>query len=372
MLSPRTSPHTLTAAFLLIIFGVSLTQAVIEAAHGQRPQCTDVLLRAPSEASLRAFEKDLEDASWFANTLRPLMQSLHFAILRDLGDKALLGHDDWVFYKPGVQYLTQPWPTGDATSAIIAFRDRLAERGIHLLVVPAPGKASACSAMLASRADHSAQPRRTHTLELMGRLKEAGVEVADLFEAFSLLEDPPKLYLSQDTHWTPEGARIAAKHVAARLLELGWVDRGTAEYEPSAVSIERRGDILTMMKAPRIEDRFERETVHCEQVVLRGTGKAYADETDAEILVLGDSFLRIYQKDEPGSAGFIAHLAKELGMPLASIVNDGGASTLVRQELKRKPRLLAGKKAVVWEFVERDIRFGTEGWQDVPLPKAAG
>jgi hypothetical protein len=23
---------------------------------------------------------------------------------------------------------------------------------------------------------------------------------------------------------------------------------------------------------------------------------------------------------------------------------------------------------VVWEFVERDIRFGTEGWQVIPLP----
>jgi len=30
--------------------------------------------------------------------------------------------------------------------------------------------------------------------------------------------------------------------------------------------------------------------------------------------------------------------------------------------------LLCNKKVVVWEFVERDLRFGTEGWQVVPLP----
>jgi hypothetical protein len=53
---------------------------------------------------------------------------------------------------------------------------------------------------------------------------------------------------------------------------------------------------------------------------------------------------------------------------VTSIVNNGGASTLVRQELSRKPQLLVNKKVVVWEFVERDIRFGTEGWQIVPLP----
>jgi hypothetical protein len=84
---------------------------------------------------------------------------------------------------------------------------------------------------------------------------------------------------------------------------------------------------------------------------------------------MGDSFLRIYEQDEPGSAGLIAHLARELKQPLASIVNDGGASTLVRQDLARRPRLLANKGLVIWEFVERDIRDGTEGWQAVPLPK---
>src|SRR5262249_24639891 len=91
---------------------------------------------------------------------------------------------------------------------------------------------------------------------------------------------------------------------------------------------------------------------------------------DAEILVLGDSFTRIYQQDEPGAAGFIAHLAKELKQPLFSLVNDGGGSTLVRQELRGRPAFLKNKKVVLWEFVERDIGLGLEGWKLVPLPSA--
>ncbi len=86
------------------------------------------------------------------------------------------------------------------------------------------------------------------------------------------------------------------------------------------------------------------------------------------VLILGDSFLRIYEEDEPESAGFIAHVARELGQPLTSIVNDGGASTMVRQELARRPTLLLNKRLVIWEFAERDIRYGTEGWRIVPLP----
>jgi hypothetical protein len=41
----------------------------------------------------------------------------------------------------------------------------------------------------------------------------------------------------------------------------------------------------------------------------------------------------------------------------------------VRQQLSRRPGLLQGKKLVIWEFVERDIRFGTDGWKCVPLPE---
>jgi len=122
------------------------------------------------------------------------------------------------------------------------------------------------------------------------------------------------------------------------------------------------------MRTPRIEGLYKPQPMNCTQVVNTETGKLYEDDPNSPVLVLGDSFLRIFERDEPGSGGFIAHLAYHLGFGLTSLVNDGGASTLVRQQLARKPTLLQGKKVVVWEFVERDIRFGTEGWQVIPLP----
>ena len=123
-----------------------------------------------------------------------------------------------------------------------------------------------------------------------------------------------------------------------------------------------------MLRLPQLERIAQPEDLACVQVVDTTTGSLYRDAPDAQVLVLGDSFLRIYQQDEPRAAGFVAHLARELKQPLASIVNDGGASTLVRQELCRRSGLLANKKLVIWEFVERDIRYGTEGWQVIPLP----
>jgi hypothetical protein len=183
--------------------------------------------------------------------------------------------------------------------------------------------------------------------------------------------DATPLYLRQDSHWSPAGVALTAKAVAQRLTELGWAKPGAVVYRERAAPVERLGDVLRMLQSARIERASVPERVPCVQVIRADTSQPYRDHAESEILVLGDSFLRIYEQDEPGSAGFIAHLAKELQQPLTSLVNDGGASTLVRQELHRRPALLKNKKVIVWEFVERDIRLGTEGWQQVPLPPLA-
>jgi hypothetical protein len=163
--------------------------------------------------------------------------------------------------------------------------------------------------------------------------------------------------------------QVAVRAVVPRVLEHGGIARGTVEYATRPAPVERLGDLIQMLRVPRLERALAPEHIDCEQVVGRETGRLYRDVPDARILVLGDSFLRIYEQDEPRAAGFIAHLARELKQPLTSIVNDGGASTLVRQDLTRRPRLLANKRLVIWEFVERDIRDGTEGWQVIPLPR---
>jgi hypothetical protein len=161
-----------------------------------------------------------------------------------------------------------------------------------------------------------------------------------------------------------------------------------------------------MMQIPGLRQAFGSQTVACEQVLdpVRGLllptpsdrpGTYRAAGQQASVLVLGDSFCRIYQYPEPaslgeladasaaaaaakeepgskrlapGSAGFISHLALALKAPVDAIYSDGGASTDVRRKLSTNPEMLEGKKVVVWEFVERDIALGAQGWEEVPLP----
>lgn len=372
----------LTLGFLTIIFSEGVGQGFVDIRRGERIQTLDLFRYTPNEQNLRAFEQGMEKNSWQAAWIRPMTQFARYLVLGDLGAKVLAGRDGWLFYRPGVDYLVQRWPAGEDSTdgldepfeAIVDFRDALAERDITLLVMVAPGKASVYPDKLSTRTEDNPAAVRSRTNAFMGRLRNAGVSVVDLFE---LLGDEKERneydgnYLALDTHWSPAGVEIAADAVAERVRNEGWVSNGDTAYEGQTVAVEREGDLLRMVDSPSVAAQFPDETVECQQIIDTATGELYADDPDSPILVVGDSFLRIYQRDEPGAAGFIAHLAHALGRPLASIVNDGGASTLVRQELSRKPALLRGKKLVIWEFVERDLRFGTEGWQKVHLPPVA-
>jgi hypothetical protein len=381
----RSAELALVIFFLAVVASGLLIQTTVELRKGQGVGALDVFRQKPTAANLRAYERSLEDASVLARTVRPWFQFAQFAWLRDGGEKALVGRSGWLFYKPGFDDMvsrgSRPHATNDPVAAVVAWRDALAARGIQLLVVLAPNKESIYPDYLTRRALRRDAMISPQTHDLMDRLKSAGVECVDLFALFAQARasaggpGESELYLAQDSHWSPAGVALAARAVAGRLIEKGWVKPGRTEYREKPAPVKRLGDVLRMLQSAQIEKVSVPEHVPCVQVLLDDAGQLYQDQADSEVLVLGDSFLRLYQQDEPRSAGFIAHLAKELKQPLASLVNDGGASTLVRQQLHRRPELLKHKRVVVWEFVERDIRLGTEGWQHVPLSgelRAAG
>jgi hypothetical protein len=247
---------------------------------------------------------------------------------------------------------------------------------------------------------------------LIESLRAKRVTTVDLFSLFqtersaaAVRADRQPLWLAQDTHWTPYGARLAAEAVATELRQSNMAPTAGQEFRTQLVPVDRWGDILEMLQIPGLRRSFPLERVACEQVLDPNLGLLVPTASDrpgtyrypgqkASVLVLGDSFCRIYQYAEPqslgelsaeagrgsdgggegkkrflpGSAGFVSQLALALKSPIDAIVSDGGASTDVRRKLSTNPEILEGKKVVVWEFVERDIALGAKGWEDVPLP----
>jgi hypothetical protein len=353
---------------------------------------------------LRKYEDDLKTLSIFANSIRPVVQVVWYAIFRTLGDKAIEGNNRWLFYKPDVEYLTRPYITDprsrvvdvedkpireNAIDTIAAFKEELAKHDIELIVMIVPGKPSVYPEKLTSTMRPEEAGTFSNSQRTLKELRTRGIDAIDLFSVLrhersnTALDTVDPLYLRQDTHWRGRGVRVVAQAMAAFVKSRPLYDQLTqqAEFVVDTMVVDRVGDVGAMTKIPDFKLRslalsFGHEITPGYQVsrisrdeagVITGKELFKDDFQHAEIIIIGDSFSRIYQSDDPGSAGWISNFACELQRPVCSIISDGGASTLVREKLARKKGVLKGKKLLIWEFVERDLRFGAEGWKDIKL-----
>lgn len=351
---------------------------------------------------LRAYERELENQSVFAASIRPVMQWLRYRFLGDVGDKAIAGRAGWLFFKPGIDYLYRPAIddprsvvvdandkplTDDPLAVIVDFKKQLAQRGSELLVVIVPGKGSIYPEKLDAAFPEKLRSTVSHSPEFIAALRSAGVAAVDLFTPFTKERKNDEeagecLYMATDTHWRSRALLKTAQVVATWMKNRSWYaeEHAVVSYAIDTVLVNRLGDIgemtgLTKGIGGHCKTTFPSEPVICYRVMQepasaeRNDRIAYKDDfRRSRVLILGDSFSRIYQTDEPRAAGWIAHLARELAEPLCSIVSDGGASTLVRETLARRVGVLKRKRLVIWEFVERDLRFGAAGWKPITLP----
>ena len=323
---------------------------------------------------LRAFENKVEDENALVLAFRPKYQLAVWNVFNDPGEKVVLGAGEgrWLFYRQDVEFLVQPSPLDvrsakldNPIQAILKFRDQLKAKGVELLVVITPGKPSIYPERLTGI---DGLKLAGHGKAILDSLTKLGLNTVDLYTPLlSAKADDAKLgalYLDDDTHWTPRGAELAAGEIAKKvnaMVDAGQVNIGepSMDYVVSDSLADRMGDIGEMSGLNKFN------VFKVQQVTGHVVSPFKDDFRKSKILILGDSFSRIYQTDAPVNAGWIAHFAKNISRPVASIVSDGGASTLVREKLARKAGVLKGKKLLIWEFVERDLRFGAEGWKTI-------
>ncbi len=426
----------LTFFFLLVILAVPVAQNVVEVRDilGGRdagrwvPQCWDVFgFLLPSASELKAlaaarsghavfaalksannrmlrdigqYEAALKDRDRLIQWLIPRMQVPISGWLKGGNEDVYVGRGGWLFYRRDLDSVTGPGflepqvlqrraaagselkapPQPDPVPAILAFHAQLAQRGITLVIVPAPGKAALEPERFSARYEGAkGPPLNACYAEFAERLRHGGVAVCDvtpaLWAAKARLGRP--LCLATDTHWTSEGMELAAAEVKVfleshALLAAAANDSG---YKQASETVTNLGDLAMMLKLPPGQTWFrpEQVTIH---PVLTGRGEYWQPTANADVLVLGDSFSNIYSLEAMGwgaGAGFVEQLSMLLKRPVDRIVrNDAGAyatrEMLVR-ELRRGRDRLAGKKVVVWEFAMRELANGDWKRLDLPTPE---
>lgn len=421
----RPVAFALVAAFLVTILSIPLAQHYIEVragfaakGHWVLPKAYEVL-HFPGNAAtafndpahrgfwrkfqaanssfihdVKAYEKALEDDSFVARASLPHTQALTAELLGLGNEQVYLGRDGWLFYQPEVGYLTgegflhanvlrsrarsgrsgevlvQPNPV----KAIVDFNNQLRDRGIHLILMPAPVKPMIEPERLSKRY-HEPLPiplQNPSYGEFLQQLRAAAVDVLDVSPALAqakLASGQPQ-FLMTDTHWTPAAMDMAAGMLAEHARGLNLLTGTELTLTRSDQPVSNVGDIAGMLKLPASSKLYPPQPVTV-QPVWNGTAP-FAAVPAAQILVLGDSFSNIYSLEAMGwgaAAGFVEQLGYHLRQPVDAILrNDAGAFAtreLLAKELAQGRDRLAGKKILVWEFAMRELGVGN--WKMIPL-----
>lgn len=373
----RTVAWGMIVLFALVLLAVPMVQ---------RPPGFSWSAAVPSREELKRYEEGLRDRSVIANAVQPRLQM----VLAKLGagsSGVVMGSDQWLFYRPGIDAITGPgvleplaarrrtrsWRDvtqqetvhPDPRPAIVQFHQQLRERGIQLVVVPIPDKASVQFHQIGSG---SGPLRRNASFGMLVEdLRAQGVEVFD--PAPHSLAPGDAFFLRHDTHWTPQWMDQVARQLAGRL------GHHTPRHSVEVREVSHTGDLVRMLRLPSGQRLFAPQTVSIQRV-LDSSGAVLGPDRSSSALLLGDSFSNIYSAPQMGwgsSAGFAEHLSLHLGETIDWIAtNDNGAHAtrqMLAGELARDPKRLAGKKVVIWQFAERELALGD--WRLIELGASA-
>lgn len=159
--------------------------------------------------------------------------ALDYVLFREGKPGVVVGEDGWLFSSEEF-----PLPSaidkhlGVNVARIRQVVDDLAAQGIRVVLLPVPEKAEIHNEHVPARLQE-----RILSMDRVGReFDAAGLEWLDLRRPFATANGhgiPP--FFRSETHWTPEGARIAAASIRDWMLQ-----QPGLEWRPQAYGVERR------------------------------------------------------------------------------------------------------------------------------------
>ncbi len=259
----------------------------------------------------------------------------------------------------------------DPLPAMLDFQRRLAALGTKLLIVPVPAKAAIYPEYLGRNIKVVPQAAFMH------RLQQAGLNVLDLEPVFAEHRKDPAnrpLYLAQDSHWSPEGCRVAAEAIFRCL-------RFPARNHSPRISMlpdqrmEIRGDLARMAG----DTELPKESVTLDRVSYGDDGPVVRRSDPASpIVLLGDSHVTVFSEGTEelhgAGGGLPDYLLMRLGFPVDVIASHGDGVHQARVNLYRhgapNPQARGyweNKKWVVWVFAAREFTRAERWSTKIPV-----
>lgn len=287
-----------------------------------------------------------------------LERGASWLVLHDTGPRVRSGCPGWLFLTDEMRINRHALANADTKAGVVRdIQQRLAKRGIKLLVAVVPDKSRIANAQLCDlRRPAILQDRAVAWVE---DLKKVGIAAVDL--APNLQPLGADAYLRTDTHWSETGAAAAAKAVATQVQSMGISATPHRDFEAKVQDPARRpGDLVrlaglewlpvTLQPAP--------ETVAATQISEKvaeaqnggdNLDDLFGDDNLPNVALIGTSFSR--------NSNFAGFLQQALSAPIGNFAKDGGEFSGGANGYFNNPAFKqTPPKLIIWEIPERDLQ----------------
>lgn len=301
-----------------------------------------------------AFEKKFDEHMAHYDASINLWGTLGYALFQEGKKGAVVGQAGWIFTS---EEFEQPKNFADEIKAktdyIVKVRDLLKSQNISLFIVLVPAKARIYSQYLAKYPYPSYW--QTQYADFITAMREANIPAIDLVPVLS--SPNIQTYLRTDTHWTPEGARLAAHAIAASVASAyPYLTYPHTTYQVSKSSeIEHRGDLLRYVAVKPFEEKFgiTPDQLNVYQFMaqpVEGTsgGDDLFGESVIPVTLVGTSYSA--NKNWP----FADFLKESLQTDLVNAADEGlGPFEVMQNYLKSDAFKTTPPQLLIWEIPER-------------------
>ncbi|MHA7876529.1 alginate O-acetyltransferase AlgX-related protein [Roseivivax sp.] len=269
-----------------------------------------------------------------------------YALLGEGRAGVTAGEEGWLFTNEEMTRASED-SLDLAMQAVRRADEALAEMGARLVMIPVPAKAD----IYRDHAPDGAGARMQAQYDrFRAALNRAGIPAVDTRPALAEAAKDAPVYLTTDTHWTPEGARQVAEAVAASgLIEPGDTRFRRAPAEPE----EFVGDLVSFVTsesfAPALGLGPERVTPYVAKKAGGAEGGIFAaDAPRVDTLLVGTSY------SANDSWSFLPALKLALGRDILNLAEEGRGPVAPMRALLDDPALSEAPPALVlWEYPVR-------------------
>lgn len=212
----------------------------------------------------------------------------------------ILGRDGWLFSN-------EEYRIPNAYDAVVeqhlarirSVQQRLQAENKQLILVPIPMKVDIYLGQATREPDQRATDLYNTFIE---RLQALNIEVAPVRDAFLAHKDQQPLFLRSDTHWSPQGARLAAREFARLNPQLV----GQSRYESRQVSEKTiKGDLQNFLLfstalRPELFDAEAIPSYETTPVEQPLDADLLFGDAQQSIMLVGSSYTKIEDWNFPG------------------------------------------------------------------------